>query len=246
MTLPKKLTIKNRDYDLPIFCPDATRAVVRSLDSKDIEKAMVRGVIINTWHLHELPGEEKMAALGGIKKFMNFDGLTISDSGGFQVFSLFQQQPDFGKITDEGLVTYTGKNKQKKLIFTPENSIQMQFAIGSDIMIVLDDFTPIDANEERADKSIERTIDWARRCKVEFEKQCEMRDLDEQNRPHLYGVIQGHRDPARRKSCADQLLEIGFDGYGCGGWLFNDEGKLDLEIAALNASLTPDEFPRYA
>ena len=242
----KTLTIKNKTVTLPIFCPDATRGVVRSLTSKELKEEKVAGVIINTWHLHLRPGEQKIADLGGIGALMNYDGLLISDSGGFQVFSLFQKDPDYGRITDEGLVTYTGKLRQHKVLFTPENSIQMQFALGSDIMICLDDFTPPAADEKRVWESVARTVAWAKRCKIEFEKQCAQRNLNDENRPQLFGVIQGHLNQAARKSCAQQLLQIGFDGYGLGGWLFNDDGSLNLEICAYNASLTPDNLPRYA
>ena len=241
-----KLKIKNHEIDLPIFCPDATRGVVRSLTSKELEEEKVSGVIVNTWHLHLRPGEEKIAQFGGIAKLMDYHGLIISDSGGFQVFSLFQKDPEYGRITDEGLVTYTGKTKQHKVLFTPENSIQMQFALGSDIMICLDDFTPPNADEKRIKQSVIRTVAWAKRCKVEFEKQCLERGLTAATRPHLYGVIQGHLNKAARKNCAEQLLRIGFDGYGLGGWLFNEDGTLNLDICAYNASLTPDNLPRYA
>ena len=240
--LPRQLSIKKQVYPLPIFCPDATRGVVRSLDSQDLLASLTNGVIINTWHLHERPGEQNLANLGGVKKLMNFPGLAISDSGGFQIFSLFQKKPGFGKVTDEGLVTYTGPNRQHKVIFTPEDSIRMQFAIGSDIMICLDDYTPLGADEKTAQKSVARTLDWARRCKNEFEQQCKKRGFDEKTRPHLYGVIQGDRQLESRRACAEGLLKIGFDGFGLGGL----NGKPDLDTIAFNAKLTPDEYPRYA
>lgn len=242
----EKIIVKGKEVKLPIFCPDATRGVVRSLSSQDLNNAQVKGVIVNTWHLHQKPGEGKLTQLGGIKKLMNYNELVISDSGGFQVFSLFQKKSDFGKITDEGLVTYTGKNKQKRLLFTPENSIQMQFAIGSDVMICLDDFTPPEADEKRQIESVERTLAWAKRCKNEFLKKCQENKLCEKNRPWLFGVIQGHRNLELRRYCAQELLKIGFDGFGLGGWLFDENNQLDLSICAANAKLTPDNLPRYA
>ena len=242
----QKLKIREKEVQLPIFCPDATLGVVRSLTSRELETEKVPGVIVNTWHLHLQPGEEKVAQLGGIGRLMDYHGLIISDSGGFQVFSLFQKDPNYGKITDQGLVTYTGKSRQHKLIFTPENSIQMQFALQSDIMICLDDFTPPSADEKRVAQSVERTVAWARRCQAEFQRQCRQRGLTTDTRPHLFGVIQGHFDKAARQKCAQELLKIGFDGYGLGGWLFNEDGSLNLDICAYNASLTPDNLPKYA
>ena len=242
----KKLKVREKTISLPIFCPDATRGAVKGMTSLELKTTKVAGVIVNTWHLHLNPGEKKLATLGGIGELMNYQGLIISDSGGFQVFSLFQKDPDYGKITDEGLVTYTGKNKQHKNIFTPEKSIQVQFALQSDIMICLDDFTPPSASSRRQEKSVERTVAWAKRCRAEFDRQCQKRNLSEEDRPLLFAVIQGHFDKKLRKKCADELLKIGFDGYGLGGWLFDEQGKLNLDICAYNASLTPDHLPRYA
>ncbi len=240
------LRIKGQNYRLPIFCPDATRGVVKNLDTSDLTSAGVRGLIVNTWHLHEYPGSEAMVAHGGVKELMGWDGLTISDSGGFQVFSLFQRLPGFGKITDKGLVTYTGPKKQRQKLFRPEDSIRMQLALGSDIVICLDDYTPPEADKARARQSVERTVAWARRCKREYEKQLRYWRLEASERPLIFAVIQGHDYMDLRTQCAQALMEIGFDGYCLGGAKFLANGRLDLAWAADNARLTPDELPRYA
>ncbi|MBQ6436452.1 tRNA-guanine transglycosylase [bacterium] len=240
------LTIKGQTYRLPVFCPDATRGVVRNLDSQDLQAAGIHGLIVNTWHLHQFPGAKRLIELGGIKKLMNYPELIISDSGGFQVFSLFQKVKNFGKITDEGLITYTGPKRLTKILFTPEDSIKMQFALGSDIMICLDDYTAPGSSPARVEESVARTIAWAKRCRSEFDRQCQLHGYTNNNRPLLFGVIQGHDDQEQRQRCAQQLLKIGFDGFGLGGQKFTTEGKLDLDWAAFNASLTPDNLPRYA
>ncbi len=245
-SLLHQLTIKNKTYQLPIYLPDATLGVVRNLDSQDLNRVQIEGVVINTYHLRRQPGVEILQKIGGIKNLMSFSGLTASDSGGFQLFSLINKDPKLGKITDKGVVLYTGKNQQKKQLFTPEESIRVQFAINSDIMICLDDFTPDDADEERIQLSIDRTVEWARRCKIEFEKQLKKHGFTDNNRPLLFAPIQGHRHHQLRKQCADKLLEIGFDGYGLGGWPFDDQGNFDYEMCAVNASLTPDNLPRFA
>ncbi len=245
-TTPKSLVIKGRQYNLPLFCPDATRGVVKGLDSDDLDATGVRGLIVNTWHLHDFPGRDGMVDHGGVKRLMNYDGLVISDSGGFQVHSLFQKIPGFGKITDKGLVTYTGPKKQTKLLFRPEDSVAMQFALGSDIVICLDDYTPPEASPARVSESVRRTVSWARRCKQEFERQLHYWRLDEAERPLLFAVIQGHDNWEARAWCAQELVAIGFDGYCLGGAKFLPGGGLDLEWAAANARLTPDELPRYA
>lgn len=244
-----KITINNKSISLPIFLPDATYGVVRNLASKEVQQAGIEGVVVNTYHLMQITQLKMLSSLGGVGSLMNWPGLIVSDSGGFQLFSLINKNPDLGKIIDNGVVFYSGKRKQKKSLFTPEQSIQVQFAIKSDIMICLDDFTPDKADQERQQQSVVRTIDWAKRCKDEFVKQLKERSLSfgkKTGRPQLFAVIQGHRDFKLRKQCADALLDIGFDGYGLGGWLFDDQGKLDYGICQLNAKLTPDKFLRFA
>lgn len=247
-TLPylSSITARSQTYQLPIYLPDATLGVVRGLDSKTLTKIGIEGVVINTYHLKNRPGTQILEKSGGIKKLMNFTGLTASDSGGFQLFSLIQKNPNMGKIIDEGLITYTGPKKQTKILFTPEDSIKTQFAINSDIMICFDDFTPENAGPIRLKQSVDRTIVWAKRCKIEFEIQVKKQKLNDSNRPLLFAVIQGHRDKKLRKYCADALLEIGFDGYGLGGWPFTQSGKFDYKMCKFNAALTPNDKPRFA
>jgi queuine tRNA-ribosyltransferase len=243
---PSQLRLKQQQFKLPIFLPDATLGVVRNLSSQDLQAVGTEGVVINTYHLKKRPGVEILAKLGGIKSLMNWPGLTASDSGGFQLFSLIKRNPDLGKITDQGVVHYTGKNKQNKHLFTPEDSIRVQFAIGADIMICLDDFTPDDADESRLKTSVERTVAWAKRCKNEFERQLQKHKVSADKRPLLLAPIQGHRHFELRRHCAQQLQQIGFDGYGLGGWPFKEDGQFDYELCSVNASLTPDDKPRFA
>lgn len=236
----------NPQTSLPQFLPDATRGVVRSLTSRDVEKAGIKALVVNTYHLRETPGLDLLKKTGGIKKLMNWQGLITSDSGGFQLFSLIQKNPNIGKITDEGVVIYHGKHRQKKEVFTPERSIQVQFAIGSDIMICLDDFTPPKSDQNRIAESVARTINWAERCKLEFERQLKAHGFKDSNRPILIAPIQGHNNYDMRKKCAQELMQIGFDGYGLGGWPFDDQGSFDYEMCRINAALTPDDKLRFA
>lgn len=241
-----KLTLKNQSHTLPVFFPDATLGVVRGLSSQQVEQAGIEGVVINTYHLMTRPGVDVLTRAGGIEPFMNWAGLTASDSGGFQLFSLIHKNPKLGKITDEGVVLYSSEKQRRKTLFTPENSIQIQFAINSDIMICLDDFSPVKGTPERLRKSVTRTTEWARRCKQEFEKQCAQRNLTDETRPLLFAVVQGHRDAKLRQQSAEELIEIGFDGYGFGGWPFDEKGNFDYEIAQVVADVTPDDKPRFA
>ena len=122
----------------------------------------------------------------------------------------------------------------------------MQFALGSDIIICLDDFTPPGANSARIRLSVERTLAWAERCKQEYERQCRLWLMDKDERPLILAVIQGHDDWGARTYCAQGLQHIGFDGFCLGGVKMTPQGRLDLEWAAKNAALTPDDMPRYA
>ncbi|KUK79352.1 MAG: tRNA-guanine transglycosylase, various specificitie [Microgenomates bacterium 39_7] len=231
---------------LPMYFPDATRGVVRSLSSSDIKRTGIKGLVVNTYHLREQPGYELLSKIGGIKKLMNWDGVIASDSGGFQLFSLINKNPKLGKITNEGVTLYSGKKQQKKHIFTPEESIQIQFALGSDIMVCLDDFTPPLADLPRAIESVNRTVNWAQRSKAEFERLVKKNGYTEENRPLLIAPIQGHNNYNLRKKCAQELVQIKFDIYGLGGWPFTADGKFDYEMCKINSSLTPNENLRFA
>ncbi len=264
----KELTIKGKKYKLPIFLPDATLGIVRGLDNRILEKIGARGVVVNTYHLNDTPGTEILKQFAfaetrslrtlslpqrpslcrsGIKNFMNFDGLVVSDSGGWQVFSLIKRHGEGGEITDEGVKFNIGGEKNKQLgIFTPEDSIRIQFEIGADILICLDDFTGANDSEEKIKESVERTILWAKRTRVEFDKIIKEKELTNKTRPLLFAVIQGGWSKKWRKYCAEELLKIGFDGYGYGGYMVNEKGELDEEMSKYIAELIPDEFPKFA
>ncbi|MFZ5424579.1 MAG: tRNA-ribosyltransferase family protein [Patescibacteria group bacterium] len=240
----KSITIKNKAYDFPIFLPDATRAVTKSIDSNDMVFAEVRGCVVNTYHLMSEPGVSVLKHFGGIKGFMKFDGLVVSDSGGWQVFSLIHRNKKAGTITDKGVTFSLGGAKKK--LFTPEKSIQVQMDIGSDIVICLDDFSPPEGDDIAIEESVVRTTKWAKRCREEFDRQCEVRKLDDSSRPHLFAVVQGARSKPMRDKSATELREIGFDGYGFGGYLIDEEGNLDLDMMEYLASIIPNDLPKFA
>ena len=244
----RSIQIKSHTIELPTYLPDATLAVVRNLLSSQVAATGITGAVVNTYHLRTQPGLETLKAFGGVHQFMQWPGFIASDSGGFQLFSLIAKNPQLGKVVDDGVVLYTDTKRQHKTLFTPEDSIIAQFAINSDIMICLDDFTPPDADEKRIAQSVERTIEWAKRSKAEFLRQLELHGYtgwNDAGRPKLFAPIQGHTHKTWRAHCAQELLAIGFDGFGLGGWPFTDTG-FDYDFCAFNASLTPDEFPRFA
>jgi queuine tRNA-ribosyltransferase len=191
------------------------------------------------------PGIDVLEKIGGIKNFMGFEGLVVSDSGGWQIFSLIHRNKKAGVITDEGVKFTVGGGKKK--LFTPEECIDVQFKIGSDVMICLDDFTPPDAKKEKIKESVDRTVLWAEKCKKRYLKNLKKKKISEKDRPLLFAAIQGASNKKLRKECAEKLIEIGFDGYGFGGYLVDDKtGKLDLKMMEYLASLIPDESYRFS
>jgi len=240
------LETRHGTVHLPAFFPDATRAVVRTLDAGDLEACGVQGLIVNTFHLAYAPGVGLIKSQGGVHPFVGWDRPIISDSGGFQAMSMIRENARYGRISDRG-ITFTNVDVQggKKLKLTPEKCIQMQFDLGTDIIMCLDDCPSPDADLDQVAEAVRRTISWARGCKDEFERECERRELSE-GRPLLFGIIQGGYGKHLRWECAEALIEIGFDGYGFGGWPLDESGALAESTLEYTARLMPDGLPKYA
>lgn len=233
---------KGGELPFPVFFPDATRAVVRALDTNDIENTKTSGVLVNTYHLYKELGFKKLKEIGDIKHFMNFSGAMISDSGGFQVGSLIKKNPEMGKVTDAGV---TFRLDGQKIFLSPEESIRFQMELGVDMVVVLDDFDAPNATLKENQRTVERTIDWARRGKIEFEKICEQKKIEIKDRPYILGVIQGGRSRELRKYCIDELVKIGFDGLGYGGEE-KIKGVVNYDLAEFIASEVPENYLLYA
>jgi queuine tRNA-ribosyltransferase len=228
----------------PTFLPDATLGVVRAIDSRDIRETGVCGLVMNVFHLMQKPGSSTIAALGGLHRMAAWDGPILTDSGGFQAYSLIRQNPKFGRLSDQG-ISFQPEGAARKFQLTPEKSIQLQLAYGADIVVCLDDCTHVDDSPDEQRRSVERTIRWAKRCKAEFERQIAQRRI-EGYRPLIFGVIQGGGDRALRTECAQALLAIGFDGFGFGGWPLDAQGQLLHDILAFTRSLIPTGLPMHA
>ncbi len=240
------IKIKKKLLKLPTFFPDATRGVIRSLDSKDLLDAGVEGLVVNTYHLLSQPGPSVIKSMQGIKNYMSWPGFIITDSGGFQMFSLIQKNKSLGKIYKDGVTFHLhSKSGRKKYQITPEKCIQIQFDINPDIMIVLDYFTPYKAEDDLIKTSVDWTLEWAKRCKEEFERQCEARKLTEDTRPMLFGVVQGAHNRKERERCAVGLQKIKFDGYGYGGWPFDEDLNFDMDLTRYIPELFPKDTVLY-
>lgn len=246
----RSMKIKGKTMRFPIYCPDATRAVVRSLDSRDLREARIEGLILNPYHLMSQPGINTIKKLKGVKRYISWPGFAITDSGGWQLLSLVHKDKKFGKITDKGVVFYKGSlGENKKLFFTPEKSIQLQFDIGADIIICLDDCPGKNASKKEIKISAQRTIGWAKRCKTEFIKQLSRSrtpGITAKNKPLLFAVVQGGDDRKLRSLCAKELVKIGFDGYGWGGWTANKKGGLNIAIGRFIVSQLPKDKLKFA
>ena len=244
MSSPSHFTIRsqNTTLPLPVFFPDATRGVIRTLDSCDIKNTKTPGVLVNTYHLYRELGSRAIKNYGGIRNFMSWGGGVISDSGGFQVMSLAKQASSRGKVTDEG-VTFNPIGS-KKLILTPEKSIRFQMLLKTDMVIVLDDFTPPNASYSEARETVDRTVLWARRSKDEFIKICQTQGLDKAKMPYILAVVQGGDYLDLRIECTKRLVEIGFDGLGYGGWPISN-GRFNYEVARVIAENCPDNYFLY-
>jgi queuine tRNA-ribosyltransferase len=230
---------------LPIFMPDATLGVVRSVDATDLATCEIQAVVMNTFHLMQRPGSSTINALGGLHQMSGWQHPIITDSGGFQAYSLIQQNAKFGSMNDDG-ITFKPERAERKFHLTPEKTIQLQLSYGADVVICLDECMHVDAAYELQVISVKRTIDWARRCKKEFLRLIKQKRLTEEERPLLFAVIQGGGSHELRKQCAQELLEIGFDGFGFGGWPLDAQGHLLSDILAYTRELVPIQFPMHA
>ncbi|PID52231.1 MAG: tRNA guanosine(34) transglycosylase Tgt [Candidatus Moraniibacteriota bacterium] len=239
------LHTRRGDVYTPFFMPDATRASVRGLTRDQLLDSGIYPMVVNTYHLYLQPGMELMREVGGVHHLMNWDGPLLSDSGGYQVYSLIHKNAKLGEITEEGAVFKSVLDGSKHLL-TPERAIQIQCDIGTDMMVVLDDPRPVNASKDDHIVAVERTIRWAKRCKEEFSKQITQRGLDDKTRPLLFGVVQGGPYVELRKKCADALAEIGFDGYGFGGRHVDENGDRMEEILKKTACFIPEDTPRFA
>ncbi len=172
-------------------------------------------------------------------------GPIMTDSGGFQAYSLIRENPKHGSIHNRGL-TFRSDKGGRKYHLTPEKTIQLQLGFGADIIVCLDDCTHVDEDASAQQEAVDRTIRWAKRCREEFDRLTAERGLAPEQMPKLFGVVQGGGDKAERWRCAEALLEIGFDGYGYGGWPLDEDYNLLADMLAYVRELIPPTYPLHA
>lgn len=231
------LTTPHGDLPTPFFMPIATKAAVKTLSSADMETLGTPVILSNTYHLLLRPGMEVMKQAGGLHKFMGWNGAILTDSGGYQVFSLSDRR----KVTEDG-VEFSSPIDGSKYLLTPETSIDIQRTLGSDIVMCFDHVIGLPAPQEEVDAAVERTKRWAKRCKERFEA---TREGSVNPGAQLFGIIQGGTDAEMRKKSAEGLLKIGFDGYAIGGLSVGEPFEDALRTLESLRPLLPEDMPRY-
>lgn len=245
MAFPEILILKRGDLPLPQYLPDATLGQVRALDAADVAACGIQSMMMNTFHLMQKPGASTIKSLGGLQAFSGWKGAIFTDSGGFQAWSLIRQNRKFGSLNDNG-IAFTPEGGRRKFLLTPEKCVQLQVSLGSDVVFCLDDCTHIDDPLSEQRLSVSRTIQWAKRCRSEFSRLMNEKQLPPDQQPRLFGIVQGGSLTELRRECAEALLETGFDGYGYGGWPLDEGGALVEDMVALTRELIPAEFPLHA
>lgn len=240
-----RLVTAHGALNTPFYMPDATRGFVKLTENEAISRTKTKALVVNTLHLYLQPGLKVIERAGGIHKFMNWSGPLLSDSGGFQVFSLIHKNKSLGKITDDKVIFRSPVDGSKHEL-TPEKSIQIQFSLGTDMMVCLDDCPPNEFSRPDLEKAVARTIAWAKRCKIEYEKQLKKRRLSGSKRPLLFAVIQGGAEMDLRRYCAAELVKIGFDGYGFGARPIDEHGNFLGKVLKETAEAIPPDALRFA
>ena len=240
--MAEPLATRRGTLPVPSFLPDATRAGVRGVTSEDLRGVGLEAVVVNAFHLLRRPGTRLIQAAGGIHRFMDWSGPVLSDSGGFQVWSLIRQDPARGVIRDREVI-FREPSTGEKWNLTPERVIGLQLQLGSDVLVCLDDCTDAEAPLGEQERSVERTVAWARRSRKAFDRlTAERRDVA----PKLFAVVQGGGSEELRRGCAAALAEIGFDGYGFGGWPLASDGALLTDPLRWVAGSLPPSAPKHA
>lgn len=245
MAFPENLKLKSGILQLPQYLPDATFGQVRALDAVDTESCGTQAVMMNIFHLMQRPGASTVKSLGGLQSFSGWKKAIFTDSGGFQAWSLIRQNSKFGSLNENG-IAFTPEGSRRKFLLTPEKCVQLQVSFGSDVVFCLDDCTHIDEPDEEQRLSVQRTIRWAQRCRAAFDRLVQEKRIPADRQPKLFAIVQGGRSQNLRRECAEALLEMGFDGYGYGGWPLDERGALVEDMIMLTRELIPQEYPMQA
>jgi queuine tRNA-ribosyltransferase len=224
------LTTARGKINTPCFMPVGTQATVKALTSENLESIGAQIILGNTYHLYLRPGHELIQSLGGLHKFMNWHHPILTDSGGYQVFSMNK----LTEVTEEG-VNFKSHIDGSSHFISPEKAIEIQKALGADIIMAFDEPTPYPSDIATTQKSLQLTTRWAKRCKDALQSETQS----------LFGIVQGGMHPSLRKESAEQITELDFPGYAIGGLSVGEEKYLMNDMTELTAALLPESKPRY-
>ena len=219
----------------PAFMPVGTAATVKAMRPEEVSASGADIILGNTYHLMLRPGAERVAKLGGLHKFMGWERLILTDSGGYQVMSL----SELTKVTEEG-VAFASHLDGSRHMLSPERSIEVQRLLGSDIVMAFDQLVPTTSTPQQQREAMERSMRWAKRSREEFD-----RGGEHSERAALFGIQQGALDDKLRKASADALTDIGFDGYAVGGLAVGEGQEAMLGCLDFAVEMLPADQPRY-
>ena len=224
--------------ETPIFMPVGTQATVKTLDQHDLIEAQAQIILGNAYHLYLRPGHELIDRMGGLHQFMNWSRPILTDSGGFQVFSL----GDLNKISEEG-VRFQSHLDGSSHLFTPESVMEIEHGLGADIIMAFDECTPYPCERDYAEKSMRRTLRWAERCIKRHQELSAQRT----HRPPqaLFGIVQGSVYPNLRRTCAQELIQMDLPGYAIGGLAVGETRHSMFGVIRETTPLLPNGKPRY-
>jgi queuine tRNA-ribosyltransferase len=228
------LTTPHGEIETPVFMPVGTQGVVKAVTPRDLEEAGASVILGNTYHLYLRPGDELIARRGGLHRFIGWSRPILTDSGGYQVFSLAARR----KVEEEGVHFQSHLDGSAHLL-TPEKAVDIQVNLGSDIAMVLDECPALPSTPETIDRSVELTARWARRCRDRF--------LALQDSPSAlqFGIVQGGTFPGLRTKSAELTIATGFDGYAIGGLSVGEPNEVMYGVVEHTAPLLPADRPRY-
>ncbi len=225
-----RVRTEHGEFETPAFMPVGTYACVKTQTPEDLRKAGVQILLANAYHCACRPGEELIQSFGGLHGYMGWDGPILTDSGGYQVFSLSERV----RKTDDGAV-FRCHISGRPMEMGPERAIEIQTALGTDIAMVFDDCPPYPSTPRDLRRSVERTIRWAERC----------RKAQTSESPALFGIVQGGVDPDQRAMCAQEITKIGFDGYAVGGLSVGEPMDLMRDTVEVSCAHLPTDRVRY-
>jgi len=231
-----KIFLPGGDVSTPVFMPVGTQATVKGILPRDLTKVVKASIILgNTYHLNLRPGVEVIREAGGLARFMNWNGPILTDSGGFQVFSLAKLR----KLNDDGVLFHSHIDG-REVFLGPREAIEIQDALKSDIAMCLDECPPAEATESEISKAVDRSTNWARSCLNAWSETNAMEDGRK-----LFGIVQGGRFSDLRRRSAEELQEIGFPGYAIGGVSVGESEEQMLEQVSSTVQFLPEALPRY-